>query len=285
MRSSRPHFGARAGRVVRALVTAGLVGSLSWAPTAQETDYALGAQDVLNITVWGQGGVSDRFTIETDGTFTFPMLGRITAGGLTVRELQDDLTRRLADGYFKNPHVTVIVEAYQSQHIFIVGEVRNPGRYALTGPMTLVEALALAGSTTADAGRLALVRRPATAGAKSGPLTQSDGETTEIRVDLIGLRDGAISDNPLLQDGDTIAVPRATPVYVFGHVSRPGEYTVGVGTTVRQLLSLAGGVTRRGATGRIKIMREVDGTEREIKVELDDRVDPGDTIVVPERFF
>jgi polysaccharide export outer membrane protein len=270
---------------VRALVTAGLVASLSWAPTAQETDYALGAQDVLNITIWGQGGVSDRFTIETDGTFTFPMLGRITAGGLTVRELQDDLTRRLADGYFKNPHVTVIVEAYQSQHVFIVGEVRNPGRYALTGPMTLVEALALAGSTTADAGRFALVRRQTTGGAKPGPLTPSDGETTEIRVDLTELRDGAISDNPLLQDGDTLAVPRATPVYVFGHVSRPGEYTVGVGTTVRQLLSLAGGVTRRGATGRIKVMREVDGTEREIKVELDDRVDPGDTVVVPERFF
>jgi polysaccharide export outer membrane protein len=108
---------------------------------------------------------------------------------------------------------------------------------------------------------------------------------TERRVDLTALQDGVLDDNPLLRDGDTIAIPRAAPVYVFGHVARPGEYTAGRDATVRQVLSLAGGVSQRGAEGRIRIMRLKDGQEHEIKAALDDRVRPGDTIIVPERYF
>jgi polysaccharide export outer membrane protein len=238
----------------------------------------------VSITVCGQGGASDRFTIETDGTFTFPLVGRVKAGGLTVRQLQDALTHQLADGYFKDPRVTVVVQDYRSQRIFIVGEVKNPGTFTLTRPMTLVEALALAGSTTSNAGSLALIRRRTDGQASVGPLTRTD-ESSEIRVDLTDLQEGVLSKNPILRDGDTIAVPRAAPVYVFGHVGRPGEYTIGKGATVRQVLSLAGGVSQRGAEGRVKIVRVVDGNEQEIKVALDDRVKPGDTIVVPERFF
>jgi polysaccharide export outer membrane protein len=118
-----------------------------------------------------------------------------------------------------------------------------------------------------------------------GPLTRTGEEASEVRVDLSDLQEGMLSNNPILRDGDTIAVPRAAPVYVFGYVGRPGEYIIGRGATLRQVLSLAGGISQRGAEGRIKIVRVVDGKEQEIKVELDDRVRPGDTVVVPERFF
>ena len=270
---------------LRTLLTIGLVGSLTLSPRAQDTDYLLGSQDVLSIKVWGQGGLSDRFIVETDGTFTFPIVGRVRAGGLTVRQLQDELTHQLADGYFKDPRVTVVVQDYRSQRIFILGEVRNPGTYTLTRPMTLVEALALAGSTTSNAGGVALVRRRTDGEASGGPLTRTGDGASEVRVDLTDLQEGVLSSNPILHDGDTIAVPRAAAVYVFGYVGRPGQYTIGRGTTVRQVLSLAGGVSQRGSEGRIKILRVVDGNEQEIKVELDDRITPGDTIVVPERFF
>ncbi len=62
----------------------------------------------------------------------FPMLGRVKAGGLTVRQLQDELTNRLRDGYFNDPRVTVGVEEYRSQRIFMMGEVKSPGTYSLT---------------------------------------------------------------------------------------------------------------------------------------------------------
>jgi polysaccharide export outer membrane protein len=269
----------------RALVALGLFAVLGGPLYAQQPDYVLGPQDVFTITIWGPGGLSDRFTVEVDGTFIFPMLGRLTAGGLTARQLQDELTRKLRDGYFNDPRITVVVDEFKSQHIFIVGEVKNPGTYSLTRPMTIVEALALAGSTTANAGNVALVRRRIDGEASKAPVSQSGSDVKEIRVDLTALQEGTLTNNPVLQDGDTVSVPRIQPIYVFGHVGRPGEYTIGKEATVRQVLSLAGGVSQRGAAGRVKIIRTVEGNEQEIKVELDDRVRPGDTIVVPERFF
>jgi polysaccharide export outer membrane protein len=269
----------------RTLLTVAIM--LTAAPFAvgQETDYVLGPQDVFNITVWGQGGVSGRFTVEADGTFTFPMLGRLKAGGLKVRQLQDDLTNRLSEGYFRDPRVTVTVEDYKSQRIFIVGEVKTPGTYSLTRSMTLLEAIALSGSMTNNAAGVALIRRRTDSETGKEPVLQVGAGVTERRVDLTALQDGVLDDNPLLRDGDTIAIPRAAPVYVFGHVARPGEYTAGRDATVRQVLSLAGGVSQRGAEGRIRIMRLKDGQEHEIKAALDDRVRPGDTIIVPERYF
>lgn len=272
-------------RLIPAFLIAGFVVSHAQSPAAQDTEYVVGAQDVLTVTVWGPGGLSERFTVEADGTFTFPLLGRVRAGGLTVRQLQDALTHQLADGYFKEPRVTVVVDNYLSQRVFIVGEVRSPGTYTLTRPTTLVEALTLAGSTTVNAGGFAVVRRRSDGEASIGPMTRAGDDATEIRVDLTSLPEGVLPNNLILRDGDTIAVPPAAPVYVFGHVNRQGEYIIGKGTTVRHVLSLAGGVSQRGAEGRVKIVRGSDRNKQEIKVELDDPVMPGDTLIVPERFF
>src|SRR5438128_232614 len=111
---------------------------------AQVTDYLVGAPDTLTITVWNQPNLSGKFSVEADGTFTFPLIGRISAGGLTLRAIESELRRRLGEGFLKNPQVSVSVETYRSQQIFIVGEVRSPGAYPLTGNMTLIEALARA---------------------------------------------------------------------------------------------------------------------------------------------
>ena len=85
---------------------------------------------------------------------------------------------------------------------------------------------------------------------------------------------------------DTVFVPRAESVYVFGQVKNPGAYALQQkNTSVLQALSLAGGVTDRGSTARIKIARMVKGEKQEIHVKLSDMVQPGDTIIVQERFF
>ena len=63
----------------------------------------------------------------------FPLIGRIKAGGLTLRGFELELHGSLADGYFRNPQVTVAVEQYRSQRVFVMGEVRQPGPVALTG--------------------------------------------------------------------------------------------------------------------------------------------------------
>jgi polysaccharide export outer membrane protein len=251
-------------------------------------EYLIGAQDVLTVTVWDSPDLSGKFTVETDGSFTFPLIGRVKAGGLTLRQFEAELKKKLADGYFKNPQVSVAVESYRSQRIFIVGEVRSPGSYPLTGDMTLIEAIARAGSTTPSASLEAIiVRAPAGKQADGPTLPGQKADSSETqRVNLRDLQSGALTENIALRDGDTIFVPRAESIYVFGQVKNPGAYALqSTDTTVLQALSLAGGVTDRGATTRIKIVRVVKGEKVEIKVKLSDLVLPGDTIIVPERFF
>src|SRR3954471_5492674 len=141
-------------------------------------DYVIGPQDVLAIQVFDQADLGGKYTVETDGTFSFPLIGRVTAGGMTLRNLETELKKKLADGYFRNPQVTVGVEQYRSQRVFVMGEVRNPGPVPLTGGMTLIEALSRAGSTLPSAsGEVAIVRDPE--GAK-GPTLPDPEKAADI---------------------------------------------------------------------------------------------------------
>jgi polysaccharide export outer membrane protein len=252
---------------------------------AKPTDYVIGPQDVLTITSFDQEDLSNKYPVDSDGTFTFPLIGRVKAGGLTLRELEAELKRLLKEGFFKDPQLSVGVEVYKSQKIHIVGEVRNPGTYSLTGDMSLIEAIARAGSTLPTASGEALVVRARSGPTPAGPVMPNGNDIEATTVDLRELQSGALSKNVALNDGDTIFVPRAESVYVFGQVKNPGAYAIQRNTTVLQALSLAGGVNERGATSRIKIVRVEMGKTVEVKVKLTDIVRPGDTIMVPERFF
>jgi polysaccharide export outer membrane protein len=249
------------------------------------TDYVIGPQDILTIQVFDQADLGGKYTVETDGTFSFPLIGRVKAGGMTLRSFEGELRKKLADGYFKNPQITVAVDTYRSQRVFVMGEVRTPGPVSLTGDMSLIEALSRAGSTLPTAsGEVAIVRAPKGA---SGPTLPGDKDETPdiLRANIRDLEAGSQKQNIELHDGDTIFVPRAESAYVFGQVKTPGAYAIQKDTTVLQALSLAGGLTENGAMNRIKIVRMVNGEKKEIKVKVTDLVKPGDTIIVPERYF
>ena len=249
-----------------------------------EPDYTIGPRDTLRIEVFNQPDLGGLYTVETDGALSFPLIGRVAAGGSTVRAFERALVDRLSAGYFRNPRVTVSVEAYNSQRVFIVGEVREPGAYALAGEMRLIELLALAGSATpAAAGEAVVVRSGAGA---DGPVLPRDGRGAEtLRVDLDALETGDLSQNVRLRHGDTVFVPEADVVYVFGEVRNPGRYPIRNGTIVLQALSLAGGSTEFAALNRVRIIRVVNGEQLEFPVGLNDPVRPDDIIRVPERFF
>ncbi|HMB79150.1 MAG TPA: polysaccharide biosynthesis/export family protein [Vicinamibacterales bacterium] len=270
-------------RLRRVITTAVLMVVSVCALAAQEAggqattfDYVVGPLDVLMITSYDQADLSGKFSVESDGTFTFPLIGRFRAGGLTLRQVEDALKQRLSsEGYFKNPQITVSVEQYKSQKIFIVGEVRSPGTYPLSGGMSFVEALARAGSTTPSASGEAIIVH-----------ANDKSMAAPVRVNLKDLQNGVLSENVALRDGDTIFIPRAESVYVFGQVRTPGAYSLQQkNTTVLQALSLAGGVTDRGAINRVRIVRMVKSQKKEFRVKLDDLVQPGDTVIVDERYF
>jgi polysaccharide biosynthesis/export protein len=267
-----------------------IAGSIQMLRAEEPALYVVGPNDTLAITVYEQPQLSGKFMVQPDGTFAFPLLGRVKVGGLSVQAIENDMRERLARGYLKNPQVSVTVDQYRSQQIFIIGEVRQPGSLQFTGTMTMVEALARVGSMTDNAGTEALIVRQAPGGQpldaaalKRAQEAKDDGNV--IRVNLQTLQTGILAENVTLRGGDTIFVPRAESVFVSGHVGNPGAYAVRKGMTVRQALALAGGVTDRGSTRRVQIVRKVDGKERTIDVDLQQVVQPGDTVVVRERFF
>ena len=253
--------------------------------TQSAGDYVIGAQDVLSIAVFDQTDLGGKYAVELDGSFTFPLVGRVQAGGLTIRNFEGELKKKLADGFFKNPQVTVAIEQYRSQRVFVTGEVRSPGAYPLTGDMTLIEALAKAGSTTSTASEEVVVVR-GTKGVDGPIAIDAAGDKEILRFNLKDLQSGAAAVRNIdLRDGDTIYIARAELVYIFGEVKNPAAYPIKTDTTVLQALSLAGGVTPNGAINRTKIIRVVEGDKREISVKLTAIVQPGDTIMVPERYF
>ena len=106
-----------------------------------------------------------------------------------------------------------------------------------------------------------------------------------VTVDLLKLQEGMLSQNVALKAGDTVFVPKASTVFVSGQVKTEGEYVIRAGMTVRQAIALAGGVTDRGSTSRIQIVRRVNGANVTVNVRLEDVVQAGDTIVVRERYL
>jgi polysaccharide export outer membrane protein len=144
--------------------------------------------------------------------------------------------------------------------------------------MTLLEALALAGSPTADASNEVIVTRRKHDGAKPD-------ELDEIRVNRRDLELGRSGRDVVLRDGDIIHVPTAQRFYMDGHVRNPGTFVLDPGMTVQQAIALAGGLSERGSDRGIVARRLVNGKMTDVGVRLDDEVQPGDTIVIRQRFF
>lgn len=260
-----------------------VVAATSPQASAQEGQaYTIGPLDVLQIHVFNQPSLNGRYTVGVDGTISFPLVGRIMAGNRTIQALEQALRERLLEGYFQDPRVTVNIAAYRSRRVFVLGEVRRPGAYPLTGAMTLVELLARAGATTELASVEAVVARAG--GLAPGPASaqEADGGET-LRVNLEALGRGDISQNVTLRHGDTVFVPRTGMAYVFGAVRNPGRYAIRHDTTVLQILTLAGGGTAFAALDRLHVVRAVGGQQKEIPVELSDRVRPDDVVRVPDR--
>jgi len=246
-------------------------------------DYSIGPEDVLRIAVFGHPDLTQTVSVQADGAFTFPLLGRVEASDLHPAELERKLAGLLANGFIRDPQVAVAVQEYRSKVVFVVGEVSRPGSFPLVGTRRLVEVLARAGPMTANAGTEAVVVRPRNGAARVVlPAEAEAGGAAAgaevIRVDLRDIEAGDLSQNVELQPRDTVFVPAAPKVFVSGHVPRPGAYPFTPGTTVRQAVGLAGG-SAPGA-GKLRLLREVGGRAREVPVALDDPVQAGDTVIV-----
>jgi polysaccharide export outer membrane protein len=260
-------------------------------PAAQpvNTAYIVGSNDVLGVKVFGEADMSATYSVDADGTISFPFLGRVPVSGKTVQEVEFALTKLLADGILNRPQVSVVITTYRSRSIYVLGEVRNPAKYVIEGQTTLLEVIAQAGSFTPNAAQnINLLRyKDGLTGVVAGaPVIPGDPRAAEImKVNREDLAQGRLQANIILQDGDTIFVPAAEKFYVMGLVKNPGNFVLQPGMTVRQAIATAGGLTDRGSDRRIKIIRKVDGKDVEIDARLSDPVLPNDTIRVGPRLI
>lgn len=111
-----------------------------------DAGYTMGSGDKIKVTVFGQANMSGEFAVAGDGTVSLPFIGTIRAGGLTVRQLEQEIVNRLQPDYLKNPRVSV--EVLNFRPFDIIGEVQKPGSYPYRDGMTVINAIAMAGGFT-----------------------------------------------------------------------------------------------------------------------------------------
>ena len=161
-----------------------------------DTDYRLGAEDVMLISVWKDEQLTREVVIRPDGMFSFPLVGDIQAQDRTVEEVRADLVKRLTK-YIPNPNVSVAVTKVLSYKVYVVGRVNKPGEYLIGHYTDVLQALSLAGGLTPFAAEndIKVIRR--VKGAKKAFLFRYGD-----------LRKGNdLEQNILLQRGDVVMVP------------------------------------------------------------------------------
>jgi polysaccharide biosynthesis/export protein len=243
------------------------------APAAISPDrYVVGPQDTLSITVVGEPELTNKYRVDSDGSITLPYIGRQPAAGFTIADLQTSLATLLRDGYLQNPQVLIDVDQYKSRSVYVTGNVRAPGKVPMNGPtITLIEALALAGSPSADASNQITVKH------------QRTGEVVSVNKNDLEL--GRAGYDIALEDGDVINVPPAQRFYISGMVRNTGYYVLDPGMTIEQAIALAGGLSERGSDRRITATRLIDGKSTDVRVELSEKVQANDVIKIPSRIF
>jgi polysaccharide export outer membrane protein len=165
-------------------------------PAPVDAAYLVQPGDSLQISVWKEQDLQGEYLVRPDGGLTFPLAGDIETGGHTVEEIRKVLQSRLVK-YIPDPVITVAVKATTGSRIFVVGKVNRPGDFPLIRPIDVMQALSLAGGTTpfADVDGIRILRR--------------QGEHQQVfRFRYDDVRRGrALSQNILLQSGDTVVVP------------------------------------------------------------------------------
>jgi polysaccharide export outer membrane protein len=159
-------------------------------------DYVIGPEDVLSILFWREKDLSGDVVVRPDGMITLPLLNDIYVAGLTPAKLREKVMEE-ANKLVEDPNATVVVKQINSRKVFITGFVAKPGSYALTGPMTVVQLIALAGGLLefADASKIKVMRTE-----KLGPVS--------YLVNYKRLAEGRdLKDNIELKPRDTVIVP------------------------------------------------------------------------------
>jgi len=243
----------------------------------QQGDYQLGAGDAIRILVFQNPDLTLDSRVSEGGTITYPLIGTVQIGGLTISGAEQKIATALKSGGFvQQPQVNIILIQNRGNQVSVLGQVNRPGRFPLETFNTRgSDMLAAAGGAAAGGDDVVIVT-----GVR-------DGKPFRKQIDIPSLYIGDKPDADLvLSGGDTIYVHRAPVFYIYGEAQRPGAFRIERNMTVMQALSMGGGPTARGSEGRLRLHRKgADGAIEQLSPELTDPIKPDDVIYVRESLF
>jgi len=239
----------------------------------------LDAGDLLEITTFDTPELSGKFRVDSRGDVSLPIGGAVRVLGLTAEQTAVAVERFLRDrDILKNPHVTVLVLEYATQGVNVMGEVKQPGIYPLTGKHGVLDFISIAGGLTPYA-------------SQSVSITHNTPPWDMVTVNLAGPRGDRLENDVEVQPGDRIVVLRAGVVYVIGDVGKPGGYVIEGkdNVTVIQALALAQGMNRTAKSNGF-LIRNAPGGRTQTQLALnkilvnqapDPKLQDGDIVFVP----
>ncbi len=248
------------------------------AHAAPQADYVLGAGDVIRVTVFQNPDLTLDARISEGGVISYPLLGTVKLGGLSVGDAEKKLADGLRTGNFlKQPQVSILVSQVKGNLVSVLGLVNRPGRYPLeSGSTRLSDVLAQAGGIVAVQGSDIVV----VSGKRNGKAFRK-----EIDFPLVFAASGTTEDF-LLENSDAIWVDRAPYVYIYGEVLRGGALRLERDMTLLQALASVGGLTQRGTDKGIRVhRRDASGTVQILQPGLNDKLKVNDVIYVKESLF
>ncbi len=240
-------------------------------------DYRLGAGDVLRISVYQNPDLTLETRLTEAGIVSYPLLGPIKLGGLSVTSAERLITDGLRNGNFvKQPQVTIVVLQVRGNQASVLGMVNRPGRYPIeVTDLRLTDLLAMAGGTAVNGADVVIVT-----GTRDGrPFRQ------EIDLPTVFAPGGKDKDLQIV-NGDAVWVDRQPLVYIYGEVQRPGPMRLERDMTLMQSLAAGGGLTQRGTEKGIRVHRKsADGKVTIVTPTMDEKMRDGDVVFVRESLF
>lgn len=243
----------------------------------KQPEYQLGSGDNIRIVVFQNPDLTVETRVTENGTISYPLVGLLKVGGMTIPAAEQAIAKSLKDGNFiQRPQVNIALLQNRGNQVSVLGAVNRPGRFPLETFNTRVsEMIAVAGGIAATGADLAIVTGT------------RDGKPMRKEIDLPGMfLDNKLGNDILVAGGDVIYVHRQPMYYIYGEVQRSGSYRVERGMTVRQALAQGGGLTVRGTERNLRLYRT--GAEGKVEIlspALGDPVRPDDVVYVSESLF
>lgn len=256
-----------------------LAAACAFGAQAQEakSEYRIGAGDNIRIQVFQNPDLTVDTRVTENGTVSYPLVGSLKLGGLTIPAAEQAVAKALKDGGFiQSPQVNIALVVNRGNQVTVLGAVGRPGRFPLeTFNTRFSEIIAIAGGISPAGSDVAILTG------------ERNGKPQRIEIDIPGMfLDDRLQDDIVVAAGDLIYVHRMPMFYIYGEAQRPGSFRIERHMTFRQALVMGGGPTTRGTQRGLRVYRRgADGKTEVLSPDLDDRVQTDDVLYVRESLF